>query len=283
MPCDTPQISVLMGVYDRSCDIAPLERSVRSILAQTISDIELLICDSGSSSEACRFLDALAEQDSRLHLVRDDTMPTDLAHKLNACLRHVKGKLVARMDDDDFSHPNRFKQQAEYLSTHPNVAFVGCNVNLCLQGKQVNVRSFPEHPTVQDFYFVQPFIHPTLMFRKEALDRAGGYSEDKKCILCEDYDLLLRLYTAGYQGANIQDVLFDYTISGTARGSRRMCHRWNETVTRWRRFGELGLLPKAMPYVLKPLAVGLLPEHVLRKLKQKQQGVMPKERNYERY
>ena len=65
----------------------------------------------------------------------------------------------------------------------------------------------------------------------------------------------------------MQEVLFDYTIPATAKGNRKMRHRWNEAVTRYRRFGELGLLPGALPYVVKPLAVGLLPEKVLKRLK----------------
>ena len=115
---------------------------------------------------------------------------------------------------------------------------------------------------------VQPYIHPTLLFRREALAAVGGYSEEKHCILCEDYDLLLRLYAQGYSGANLQERLFDYTVPATAKGSRRMCHRWNEAVTRYRRFRQLGVLPGALPYVVKPLAVGLLPEPILRRWKE---------------
>ena len=66
---------------------------------------------------------------------------------------------------------------------------------------------------------------------------------------------------------NLQENLLDYTLPQTAKGSRKMRHRWNETVTRYCRFRELGILPQALPYVIKPLAVGLLPEPVLRRLK----------------
>ena len=53
----------------------------------------------------------------------------------------------------------------------------------------------------------------------------------------------------------------------TAKGSRKMRHRWNESVTRYRRFRDLGCLPAALPWVVKPLAVGLLPEGLLKRLK----------------
>ena len=105
------------------------------------------------------------------------------------------------------------------------------------------------------------------MFRSEALTAVNGYSEDKRCILCEDYDLLLRLYAKGFRGMNLQEALLDYTVPVTAKGGRKMRHRWNEAVTRWRRFRELGVLPGALPYVVKPLAVGLVPEPLLSRMK----------------
>lgn len=261
-----PLISVLMGVYYTRSDTMLLERSVKSILNQSVSDFEFLICDDGSSAQAAAFLDGVSREDRRVRLVRRGDLLT-LPAKLNACLAQAGGMWIARMDDDDCSHPERFAQQMKFLERNPEISFVGCNVSLCRNGQKVGERILPAFPQVEDFYFVQPYIHPALFFRREALLAVKGYSEDKRCILCEDYDLLLRLYHAGYRGANLQEILFDYTVSATARGNRKMKHRWNEAVTRCRRFRQLGVLPRALPYVVKPLAVGLLPERVLRKLK----------------
>lgn len=262
----TPRISVLMGVLYHREDLSCLERSIRSILAQSKSDFEFLICDDGSCADACKLLDSLACKDNRIQLLRPGRKIT-LSEKLNYCLGQASGSYIARMDDDDFSHPNRFAEQAAFLDSHPNIAFVGCNVNLCRNGQKVGERRFPEYPQVKDFYFVQPYIHPALIFRREALMAVNGYSEEKRCFLCEDYDLLLRLYAAGYHGCNLQETLFDYTVPVNAKGNRTMAHRCNEAVTRWRRFRELKQLPRALPYVIKPLAVGLVPEQALKKLK----------------
>ena len=261
-----PLISVLMGVYHPSADIELLERSVHSVLAQTVQDFEFLICDDGSSHEACHFLENLAGREERLRLIRKGNL-FSLPVKLNACLREARGTWVARMDDDDYSAPQRFEVQLAYLREHPEISFVGSNVTLRRNGQSAGEWRFPEYPTVQDFYFRQPFIHPTLMLRRDVLLSIGGYSEDKRCVLCEDYDLLLRLYAAGCAGANVQHPLLEYSLPATAGGNRRMRHRWNEAVTRYRRFRDLGALPAAWPYVVKPLAVGLLPEGVLRRLK----------------
>lgn len=257
-------VSILMGVYHPSPDIAALKRAVNSMLCQTFRDFELLICDDGSSCEVRTYLERLAGRDPRIQLVRPGNTIV-LPMKLNRCLGQARGRYIARMDDDDYSYPARLERQLKYLQAHPEISFAGCNVSLIQEGRQIGERHFPELPTIRDFYMTQPYIHPVLLFRRECLEAVGGYSEEKSVLLCEDYDLLLRLYGKGFRGANLQEILFDYTIPPTAKGRRRMCHRWNEAVTRWRRFRELGVLPGAFPYVVKPLAVGMLPEKLLEK------------------
>lgn len=261
-----PEVSVLMGIYDKSADITAVQRSVWSILNQTFSDFEFLICDDGSSPQIQSYLEETARHDFRIRLVRPGNAIL-LPVKLNCCLAEARGTLLARMDGDDFSHPDRFAKQIDYLAKHPQISFVGCNVRLTRAGQTIGARYFPEYPQVHDFYLTQPYIHPTLIFRKTVIEAVNGYSEDKSVILCEDYDLLLRLYAKGFFGANLQEYLFDYTIPTMVKGNRKMRHRWNEVVTRWNRFYELGILPGALPYVVKPIAVGLMPESILKRVK----------------
>lgn len=266
MPNEKSLISVIMGVRYTSDYLDSIKRSVMSILTQSYERFEFLICDDGSTPVACGYLDLLTQQDDRIRLIRKEGC-LDLASKLNLCLRSARGEYIARMDDDDFSHPDRLEKQLTYLHQHEEIAFVGCNVNLIQGGAQVGVRKLPAFPVVEDFYFTQPYIHPALLFRRDALTAVGGYSESRRQVLCEDYDLLLRLYAKGFQGANIQEPLLDYTIPATAKGNRKMCHRWNEVVTRWYRFQELRAFPQALPYVVKPLVVGLIPGRLLSKIK----------------
>lgn len=254
-----------MGVYYRREDTALLKRSVESVLAQSFSDLELLVCDDGSNEAARALLEEFAAGDARVRLIRPGEAYR-LPVKLNACLREAKGEFIARMDDDDYSHPDRFEKQVEALLSHPEAAFVGCNVSLCDLSGQRGTRRFPERPEVRDFFMTQPYIHPALMFRRDALEAVGGYCEKRYCDLCEDYDLLLRLYARGFSGMNLQEILFDYTAA-TVKGNRSMKHRWREVETRFLRFSELGVLGKALPYVIKPIAVGLLPEQLLAQIK----------------
>jgi len=266
MPPSEPLISVIMGVRYRRESLDLLERSIQSILDQTLKNFELLICDDGSSLATIKYLDSVSQDESRVKLIRNPDC-LDLASKLNLCLKTARGEYIARMDDDDYSHPDRLEKQLSFLLQNKEITFVGCNVALIQNEINIGIRKLPPSPTVEDFYFVQPYIHPTLLFRREALAAAQGYSEDKRQTLCEDYDLLLRLYAMGYQGANLQVPLLDYTIPISGQVNRTMSHRWNETVTRYHRFKDLHCLPQALPWVLKPLAVGLIPEPILRWIK----------------
>lgn len=263
-----PMVSVIMGVRNGGAELSP---AVNSILAQTVHEFEFVICDDGSTDDTRDQLERYAAKDSRLRVIHASENK-GLAPALNQCLRLARGQYIARMDADDLSDPQRLEQQIAYLEQHPEVAFVGCCTRLQRLGAIVGVRAFPEFPTIRDFYIAQPFLHPTLMFRREALAAVGGYCEDRHCVLCEDYDLLLRLYTKGFHGANLQEALFTYTLPPTARGNRKMCHRWNEVVTRWRRFRELKVLPGALLWVIKPVIVGLLPEHILSAIKSTHAG-----------
>lgn len=260
-------ISVLMGVYYHKPSMEPLYRAVRSILEQEWESMELIICDEGSSQEALQLLEEFSHQDIRIKLVRNQGKKL-LSEKLNACLQMASGAFIARMDDDDCAYPLRLTRQMEFLEAHPEIAFVGCDVDYLLEDGSMK-SNFPERPTPKDFYFSMPFVHPSLLFRREALEQVGGYDESKMCHLCEDYDLLLRMYEKGFQGANLKERLFGYSLVGTEQKKRTFSARWNEVRVRYHRFGALGLLPTAMPYVIKPLVVGLLPVAFLNLLRRK--------------
>lgn len=265
-----PLISVCMGVRYRREDLSLLERSIHSIQGQSYSNWEFLICERDSSPAAKSRLSKFAQEDPRIRLI-DGTGTVGLAGQLNRCIVEAKGDWIARMDDDDFSYPQRLAAQMEYLRENPRVAFVGCIARLERDGKLAGTRRLPPKPAVRDFLFVQPFLHPTMLFRRRALEAVGGYCEESRCLGCEDYDLLLRFYEAGLAGGNIQEPLFTYTLSSKGSKKRTMALRWNEVKTRYVRFRALGLLPGALPYVIKPVIVGLIPDLVLIALKERKE------------
>ena len=100
-----PKVSVIMSVYNQK-NPCHLERSVRSILDQTLSDLEFLIYDDGSEREDAEVLDKLQGLDRRIRLIRGDGNQ-GISHGLNTCIRQAKGKYLARMDADDDCLPER--------------------------------------------------------------------------------------------------------------------------------------------------------------------------------
>lgn len=152
-------------------------------------------------------------------------------------------KVYIPMDDDD-SYPERFEKQLGFLKEHLDYGFVGCNVDLVQDGINSGKWIFSERPQVRDFLFSMPFVHPALLFRRESLEAVGGYSTLACCERCEDYDLLLRLYEHRFCGANMQEVLFVYSLPHNGISTRNFKDRVNESKMRFVRFLKLNLLPE---------------------------------------
>ena len=91
-----PLISVIMGVYNS--DPEKLKAAVESVLTQSVSDIELIICNDGSDNGTDKVLEGIP--DNRLKIITF-TENRGLAMALNACIEAATGKYIARQDDDD--------------------------------------------------------------------------------------------------------------------------------------------------------------------------------------
>ena len=140
LPEDT--ISVIMGIKYCRPELDTLRRSLDSILAQTYAEFELLICERGSSHLAKELLADYASRDPRVRVI-DGSGAGSFSEQLNICLGQSRGAWIARMDDDDYSEPERFEKQLAYLRTHGGTAFVGCNVRLIQDGGDVGAQCFP--------------------------------------------------------------------------------------------------------------------------------------------
>lgn len=262
-----PLVSIIMGIRSRNSDVSMLKRAILSILKQSFGDFEFLICcDEESCREVYSLIQYFCTSDKRIHLILDGTA-LSLSQKLNVCLRQAKGSYIARMDGDDWADPSRLEKQISFLNANRDYFFVGSNVNIYRDGEIYATRELPEKPNREDFLFIQPYIHPTIMFRRECFDITGQYSEDRHCDRCEDFDFLMRMEEKGLRGYNLQEYLLVYTIPSVSAPREKLSWRMNYVITRWKRFKALGMLPRALPYVLKPLVVFLLPRRILDRLK----------------
>ena len=205
--------------------------------------------------------------DSRIRIISYDKNQ-GLNHALNTCLEVAKGEYIARQDDDDLSKPERLRIQMGFLNEHPEYAMVGTCADIFDDDGVWGEYLVPERPLNDDFLWNSPFMHPTMLFRKNAVLSGGGYREAKETRRCEDYDLFMNLYAKKYKGYNIQEKLYYYRINrNEKRKHRPMKYRVDEMVVRFRGFKNMKILVKGMPYVFKPIIVGLMPQALLKNIK----------------
>jgi len=184
-----PRISVVMPVRDLAPYVAA---SVESILSQTLADFEFVIRDDGSTDGTREILRSFAARDRRIRLFESDTS-LGPAGSSNWVVEHARGDLIARMDGDDVSHPDRLRRQAAALDAYPDACLVGSLwEGIDEKGRLVRPRDRWRlaHPSA-----FSPFPHGSIMVRREAFARAGGYRVAAD--FWEDLDLYRRLSALG--------------------------------------------------------------------------------------
>ncbi|MFQ5873530.1 MAG: glycosyltransferase [Dehalococcoidia bacterium] len=201
----SPRVSVLMAVHNGE---TYLRRAVDSILAQTFADFEFIIVNDGSTDSTAAVLEEYQEQDHRIRVYGQKNR--GLLTSLQQGCDLARGEYVARMDADDIAFPERLERQVCFLEQNPGVALVGGAVVV------VDETGGPFHTTrypVQDrqikeaIYRYNPFAHPAIIVRKQALLAVGGYR--KPFVRAQDYDLWLRL-SERFELANLPEPVLYY-------------------------------------------------------------------------
>lgn len=254
-------VSIIMGIYNIT-DLQILQKAIVSIRKQTFTDWEWIICDDGSTDNTYQMLQSLVKEDERIRLIKN-RKNLGLAASLNHCLKYAKGKYIARMDADDISDVHRFSKQIDFLEQHSGYDFVGTAAWLFNEKGIWGGRRMPQRPDKTDLLWGPPFIHATIMMRKKTLVQIGGYRVAKETRRTEDYDLFMRLYAEGYSGYNLSENLYYIREDKKAIKRKKYRYRLDEAKVRVKGFCQLGLMPKGMVYIIKPLVVGLIPYPIL--------------------
>lgn len=263
-----PKVSVIMGTYNcRNFEL--LNKSVEPILNQTFTDFEFIICDDGSTNETLEFLKKLEKKDSRIKILSYEKNK-GLNNALNTCLSEAKGEYIARQDDDDISKPLRLEKEVKFLDRNKEYAIVGSLADIFDDNGVWGNYNIPKEPNKNDFYWNSPFIHPTIMIRKFVYDEVNGYRVARETRRCEDIDLFMRIYAIGYKGYNIQEQLYSYRmVNDPYVKYRPMKYRIDEAIVKYKGYKLMGNLIGGIPYVVKPILVGLIPQKILYMIKKK--------------
>ena len=220
-----PKISIIMGIYNCA---QTLPSAIDSILGQTFSDWELIMCDDGSTDDTYPVAHAYQQRDpDRFVLIRND-QNMGLNQTLNRCLELARGTYVARMDGDDLSLPQRLEREARFLDEHPEYAIVSTPMIFFDESGDWGRSYSIERPTKRDFIKHSPVhCHAPCMIRREAYLAVGGYTVDKRMLRFEDVNLWYKLYSNGYMGYNLDEPLYKMRDDQAATRRRSLRSRMN--------------------------------------------------------
>ena len=190
-----PAVSVVLTVYNRERFAA---EAIDSILAQTLADFELIIVDDGSTDNSPRVIADYAERDSRVIVVTQNN--AGVAAARNAGAKKARAELIAFMDDDDISHPQRLQKQIDLMHSRPDIAACVCR----LEPVGDRARKPQPAPTIKNKWMWEGGAH---LIRRDAYLALGGHRAYFR--LCEDLDFFLR-FDERFSYESINETLYFY-------------------------------------------------------------------------
>ncbi|OIP99111.1 MAG: hypothetical protein AUK35_09085 [Zetaproteobacteria bacterium CG2_30_46_52] len=204
-----PLVSIILALYNSE---RWLKEAVDSIIGQTLREFELIVIDDGSTDKGVSIVQSYG--DPRIRLIVQEN--AGLAAALNRGIEAANAAYICRFDPDDICQENRLEVQYNFLVANPKVVAVGSAAMMIdEEGLNVCVYSKPQdHLSLLNMIPGSPFIHPSVMFKKEAYKRAGGYPELMR-LGGEDAVLFGRMAQVG-ELCNIPDPLIYYRISASA-------------------------------------------------------------------
>ena len=202
-----PVYSVLMSVYKN--DRADFLRlAMESMFNQTVPPAEfVLMCDGPLTEDLNSIIGTMGAKHDNLRVIRFEKNH-GLGYALQVGVEECRYDLIARMDSDDISRPERCEKEIEYLVKHPEISVVGAwieefsttpdNVESC--------RCAPENdPEIRKFAQMRnPFNHVSVMYRKADVLAAGNYQNVR---FIQDYYLWIAMLIKGFKGHNLQEPL----------------------------------------------------------------------------
>lgn len=255
------KISVIMAVYNLEKTV---DKAIQSILDQTYTDWVMIICDDGSTDGTYEIIKGYEEKYPDKFIIIQNDGNKKLPYSLNHCLEYVETDLVARMDGDDWSAPDRFEKQVDFLNKHPEYDLVGTGIAVNDGEKNIGAIIRIPIPTKETMLKENAFSHATIMTYKRVYDALGGYSLDPTVLRVEDVDLWCRFLAAGFKGYNLPDESYVILEDENAVKRRNFRARLNSAKTRSRGYRLMGFrgLTCMKPYAI--VLIAFLPTGVYR-------------------
>jgi glycosyltransferase involved in cell wall biosynthesis len=238
-----PEVSVVMSVFNGGGD---LEATVRSVLEQQGCEFEFIVIDDGSKDSSPALLDQMASADSRLRIIHQQNQ--GLTRSLIAGCSLARAPLIARQDCGDLSYPGRLARLSACMRASPQLAFVASACRhvgphgefLGTVSPQDNNETLQQILLTGDPATLYGPHHGTVMFRRSAYEKVGGYRP--AFYFAQDLDLWTRLASVGgidYLSEVLYEIKFTYgSITARQVSRQRALRDLIAEATRRRRLGE---------------------------------------------
>ena len=174
-------VSVIMSVHN---DEKTVEKSIESIVKQDYKNLELLLIDDGSSDKTYEICKKYSNSFENIRLYQNDHN-IGLTKSLNILLKKAEGYFIARQDADDISASSRLEEQLKFMEKY--------NLDACttrafvMNSNKITPSKSYYLPKEFVMRIKNPFIHGTLIAKKEAFYKVGLYNE--KFYYSQDYKL----------------------------------------------------------------------------------------------
>lgn len=208
-----PVISVIMPVYNAQ---TYLHECMNSVLNQTFSDFEFIIIDDCCTDNTASILSSY--NDARIKIFKNETN-LGLTKSLNRAIELAQGKYIARMDADDICLPARFEKQVQLLEANPQIGLCGTWYESFGDRAGIARYSTTHHEIVLGLLYQSQFCHPTVMMRKEILDK-HHLRYDTNFTTAQDYELWSRMAHV-CEAANVPEVLLRYRFHAESISSKK--------------------------------------------------------------
>jgi glycosyltransferase involved in cell wall biosynthesis len=259
-------ISVLMSVYYKEKP-EYLQQALESIWDnQTLKPDEIIIIKDGILTEE---LNSVIKNYCIIAPIKIFQLEKNmgLGIALSIGIQLCKNEIIARMDSDDISLPDRFFKQFKYLNDHPEISFISSNINEFEfdADKIVSTRKVPISPKeIEKFAKSRnPMNHMAVMFRKQDVLKAGNYQPFNGY---EDYYLWVRMFQLGFKGANLPESLVKARIGNNMIARRQGMNYFKQELKLQTIFYKMGftnffyfsknIFCRAIPRLLPPQYLG---------------------------
>lgn len=228
--------SVLMSLYKKE-NPEYLRLAIDSMLNQTVAPDEIVLVEDGPLTDE---LYAVLDEYPMLHRIKNETN-LGLGLALNVGLKECRNELVARMDTDDCSKPDRCEKQLQRFLEKPYLAIVGSHIDEFI-GDTSNVISKRIVPTTSEEIYMftkkrSAFNHPAVMYSKTAVLENNGYADLKRN---QDVDLFGRMQFKGYKAENIDEALLWFRSSDELAKRRKSWQNTWSYIATIRKFWKMG-------------------------------------------